>query len=92
MKIETSAGEVELTAEMVVRGMVFQNTGYEDERAGGKARAKALSPERRSEIARTAARARWAPNGGRNMDRNECLPDKHRAPLAEGSAPSGKSD
>lgn len=26
---------------------------------GGKARAKALSPERRSEIARKAAKARW---------------------------------
>jgi len=26
---------------------------------GGKARAKKLSPERRSEIARAAARARW---------------------------------
>ena len=26
---------------------------------GGKARAKSLSPERRSEIAREAARARW---------------------------------
>ena len=29
-------------------------------RAGGPARAKALSPERRSEIARQAAQARWA--------------------------------
>ena len=29
---------------------------------GGKARAKSLSPERRSEIARDAARARWRTN------------------------------
>ena len=28
-------------------------------RKGGKARAKALSPKRRSEIARRAAKARW---------------------------------
>lgn len=28
--------------------------------AGGRARAKALTPERRSEIARKAAKARWA--------------------------------
>lgn len=34
----------------------------EEERAskGGEARAKALSPEERSEIARKAARARWS--------------------------------
>jgi hypothetical protein len=30
---------------------------------GGKARAAKLSPERRSEIARTAARARWPRQG-----------------------------
>ena len=30
---------------------------------GGKARAKKLSAERRSEIARAAARARWGKNG-----------------------------
>ena len=29
-------------------------------KAGGKARAKSLSPEKRSELARNAARARWA--------------------------------
>jgi hypothetical protein len=33
--------------------------GREGGRKGGKARAEALSPERRSEIARGAARARW---------------------------------
>jgi hypothetical protein len=31
---------------------------------GGKARAAKLSPEQRSEIARTAARARWGRNTG----------------------------
>ena len=30
-------------------------------RKGGKARAKALNPAQRSEIARDAARARWGP-------------------------------
>jgi hypothetical protein len=30
---------------------------------GGKARAKALSPERRAEIARAAAQARWSTDG-----------------------------
>ena len=31
---------------------------------GGKARAKALSPEQRSEIAKKAARARWGKRSG----------------------------
>jgi hypothetical protein len=31
---------------------------------GGKARAQKLSPERRAEIARKAARARWSPSLG----------------------------
>lgn len=31
-------------------------------KAGGKARAKALSPERRSQIAMLAAQKRWASN------------------------------
>jgi hypothetical protein len=33
-------------------------------RQGGKTRAKRLSPEERREIARKAARARWAKGGG----------------------------
>jgi len=32
-------------------------------KVGGPARAKALSPERRQEIARKAAEARWGTNG-----------------------------
>ena len=37
--------------------------GYKRERAimGGKARAESLTPERRKEIAKTAAAARWKP-------------------------------
>ena len=35
-------------------------------KAGGPARAKGLSPERRSEIAKKAANARWNKNGARN--------------------------
>ena len=34
-------------------------------RKGGNARKKALSPERRREIARQAAQARWGKKGGR---------------------------
>lgn len=33
---------------------------------GGKARAERLTPERRSEIGRKAAQARWAKGGGSN--------------------------
>lgn len=33
---------------------------------GGKARAKALSPDQRSEIARTAALARWKKSGSKD--------------------------
>jgi hypothetical protein len=33
--------------------------GRKGGKVGGKARAKALSPEKRAEIARAAARARW---------------------------------
>ncbi|MGD1059777.1 MAG: histone H1 [Solirubrobacteraceae bacterium] len=36
-----------------------QRTGREGGLKGGKARAEALSPEERSEIARKAAQARW---------------------------------
>lgn len=35
---------------------------------GGKARARALSPERRSEIAQRAAAARWKTDDGRDSD------------------------
>jgi len=37
-----------------------QHTGREGGLKGGKARAQKLSPERRSEIARKAAQARWS--------------------------------
>jgi len=37
-----------------------QRTGREGGLKGGKARAEKLTPEERSEIARKAARARWA--------------------------------
>jgi hypothetical protein len=37
-----------------------QVNGHTGGLKGGKARAEKLSPERRSEIAREAARARWA--------------------------------
>jgi general stress protein YciG len=37
-----------------------QRTGREGGLKGGKARAAALTPEQRSEIARKAAQARWA--------------------------------
>jgi hypothetical protein len=36
-----------------------QRNGHKGGLTGGKARAKKLSPEERSEIARKAARARW---------------------------------
>lgn len=36
---------------------------------GGKLRAERLSPERRSEIAKAAARARWGTGGGRGETR-----------------------
>jgi hypothetical protein len=37
-----------------------QRTGREGGLKGGKARAEALTPEQRSQIARRAAQARWA--------------------------------
>jgi hypothetical protein len=40
-----------------------QVSGRKGGQKGGKARAEKLSPERRSEIAREAARTRWARRG-----------------------------
>jgi len=34
---------------------------WQAQQAGGAARARALSPERRRDVARAAARARWGP-------------------------------
>lgn len=41
------------------RGMAATLAGQNGGRIGGRRRAEKLSPERRSEIARTAAMARW---------------------------------
>jgi hypothetical protein len=41
--------------------------GAENGRLGGLARAKALSPRRRSEIARKAIKARWAAHRARAL-------------------------
>ncbi len=47
----------------IATGEIVEFTSLESARKGGlkggKARAKSLSPEQRSEIARTAAHARW---------------------------------
>lgn len=44
----------------IATGEIEETTTAAPKRAkGGRARAKALSPEQRSEIARTAASARW---------------------------------
>ena len=47
-------------AKVVARAWVDAALGRLGGRKGGKARAARLSPERRQEIARKAARARWA--------------------------------
>ena len=44
----------------IATGDIEDNPGKAPKRAkGGKARARALAPEQRAEIARTAASARW---------------------------------
>jgi hypothetical protein len=58
-------------------------------RKGGKARARALSPERRSEIARQAAMARWrgvtnASSEASGVSDSRCLPVKHPKALGAG--------
>ena len=56
-----ATGEIEDTAEDDGKNKAAQELG----RKGGKARAKKLTPEQRSEIARKAAKTRWgrATNG-----------------------------
>ena len=60
---EKRPGDVIGAAIMVAKiatGEIEDNPSKAPKRAnGGKARAKALSPEARAEIARTAASARW---------------------------------
>ena len=51
-------------AAMVVRIATGQMKDPKTRRAGGLARSEALTPERRSEIARKAARARWSRRNG----------------------------
>lgn len=48
---------MKLTEEMILA--CRQEIGRRGGKVGGNARAKALSPKRRSEIARLAAKARW---------------------------------
>jgi hypothetical protein len=48
----------------IATGEIEEDLGKTPKRAkGGKARARALSPEQRAEIARTAATARWKKGG-----------------------------
>jgi len=45
-------------------------------RRGGKARLKKMTPEQRSEVARTAVRARWAKRDGARRPEEEPKPLK----------------
>lgn len=47
----------------VAVGKLDSNRSSEGRRAGGYARAKSLSPERRKEIASAAGKSRWNPQG-----------------------------
>jgi hypothetical protein len=62
MIVDISVGEVEdrgLTAEEQGKDPAAVDLGRRGGLKGGKARAKALTPEQRAEIARVAASARW---------------------------------
>lgn len=56
-KHEDAEPEIEITDEMRAAAAAFGRIGG---RLGGPARAAKLSPRRRSEIAKRAARARWS--------------------------------
>lgn len=54
--------------ELAERGAKRRKKSPELHRAAGLARAATLSPERRSEIARLAAKARWSSGDGAKQD------------------------
>lgn len=56
-------GEVEQTNPLPTKDPERVERGKKGGAKGGKLRAQRLSPERRKEIASTAARARWAKSG-----------------------------
>jgi hypothetical protein len=56
---DIATGEVQDQALDVGKNPVAAASGRKGGLKGGKARAEKLTPERRSEIARKAARARW---------------------------------
>ena len=60
MIVDISTGETEDTTSEKKRNPPAQRAGG---LAGGKARAKKLTPEQRAEIARIAASARWKKSG-----------------------------
>lgn len=54
LMVDIASGEIEETEKTVL-----QKRAAKGGKKGGKARAKALTPEQRSEIASIAAKARW---------------------------------
>lgn len=60
--VDIASGEVEDKPDYGDKNPASVEGGRVGGRRGGKARAKSLSPEERSEIARVAAQARWKKN------------------------------
>ena len=60
--VDIATGEVEETKETDLIKLAASAMGKKGGLKGGKARAKALSSKRRSEIAKKAAKARWHKN------------------------------
>jgi hypothetical protein len=61
--VRLALGEAKLTETIPTKDPERVERGKKGGAKGGKLRAERLSPERRSEIARTAAAARWGKSG-----------------------------
>lgn len=57
--VDEATGEEPITPPPKPKNKAAQELGRLGGKKGGKARADTLTPEQRSEIARTAAQARW---------------------------------
>lgn len=58
--VDEATGEEPITLPLKEKNKAAQELGRLGGKKGGKARAKALTPEQRSEIAKNAAQKRWA--------------------------------
>lgn len=72
--VDEATGEAEKTLPPPEKNKAAQELGRLGGKKGGKARAESLSSERRTEIAKNAAKARWQTKQGEDVKQKQSFP------------------